>query len=474
MTAHILIVEDNESFINALQSIISDVKSNSQVIVARSRDEALTSLNAHFFDFAILDLKIPISNDVLDLDPKHGKYVFHYARKVTPGTKILVLTESPSEDFIAELLKQKHDADIWSEGTKIDTVEFLRKRQIDEAPEIIAAVINAIGGLSDIELDLRDVNLTTSEDRLARIFARRFAAVRCVVSKIGNGRSGSRTLRVMLYDAGGALIRDVFAKFGSPYKMLDEDRRYEGNVVLLEGAATPRKMAMLEFGAGPLAGLFYHLATEHDVSMFGAAVIDEKMAARAVASTAIAISDWSKGKAATQMTVADIRRTVVDDERAIALRNEHGLSWAAAFESKPVSARWCCVHGDLHGENILVADGDRVMIIDYGDVGHHAASYDPVSLELSIVLQKNPSLNAASPSIAACRQWHDLDAYAAETSHPLFIRACRTWATEIAAGKREIAASAYSYLLRQLKYDDVDKARVLALLDGVQACMAST
>ena len=57
---------------------------------------------------------------------------------------------------------------------------------------------------------------------------------------------------------------------------------------------------------------------------------------------------------------------------------------------------------------------------------------------------------------------------------PEFIRTCREWAEEIAAGRREIAACAYTYLLRQLKYDDTNKARILALLEGARAMMAAT
>ena len=40
-----------------------------------------------FFDFAILDLKIPTAEGTTDFDPEHGKYVFQHVRNVSPGTK---------------------------------------------------------------------------------------------------------------------------------------------------------------------------------------------------------------------------------------------------------------------------------------------------------------------------------------------------------------------------------------------------
>ena len=54
------------------------------------------------------------------------------------------------------------------------------------------------------------------------------------------------------------------------------------------------------------------------------------------------------------------------------------------------------------------------------------------------------------------------------------MRASREWALKVAAGRREVAACAYTYLLRQLKYPDTDKARILALLEGVRAFMQTT
>ncbi|GGL80582.1 response regulator [Wenxinia marina] len=173
MTAFVLIVEDDDEYVVEILKILEGLGAPYRPVVAQTRDEARARLDSEFFDFAILDLKIPTSEKTLDLDPGHGKTIFHHARRVTPGTKLLVLTSSPSDDFIADLLTQKHDADIWGEGAKVDTVEFLRKIDIDRAPESIGKVLHAIHALDGVELDLRAVNLDTGEDRLVRIFAKR-------------------------------------------------------------------------------------------------------------------------------------------------------------------------------------------------------------------------------------------------------------------------------------------------------------
>lgn len=474
MTAHILVVEDDDDYISELQRILDDAGGPIQSTFVTNRDDAIAQLDCAFFDFAILDLKIPTALGTTDLDPDHGKFVFHHLRKVSPGTKILVLTSSPSEDFIAPLLAQKHDADIWSEGARVDTVEFLKKLQIDEAPEKIGKVVNAIHALSDVELQLGGLNLSVGEDRLIRIFAKHFNALSCSVHSIGAGKSGARPLRLQLFDQSGALIREAIAKLGELPKMQDEDARYDANVVLLDGAATPRKMKLLEFGAGAMAGLFYQLASGHDASMFQTMAAQDALAAKAVAATAEALAGWSNGRNQERRSIASIRKQWVSDEQAAVLHKQFELDWAAEFESREIQTRWCCVHGDLHGENILVSPEGNVLVIDYGDVGPGSAGYDPVTLELSAVLQENPTLGPKWPTTDACRNWPDLEVYLDGCPMPEFIRACREWSDSLTVGKRELAACAYSYLLRQLKYSDTDKDRILALLEGVQVCWANS
>lgn len=470
MKAHILVVEDDESFIEELKQLIADSGGPAISTFVTNRDDAIAKLDGEFFDFAILDLKIPTAASTTDFDPKHGIYVFHHLRTVSPGTKILVLTGSPSDDFIAPLLAQKHDADIWSEGAKVGTVEFLKKMELDQAPEKISRVVSAIHALSEIELHTNGLNLSTGEDRLVRIFAKHFRAVVCSVHPIGAGKSGARPLRLQMFDQTGAPIRDVVAKLGDLAKMQDEDARYDEHVTLLDGAATPRKMKLLEFGAGAMAGLFYQLASGHDASMFKTLVERDALAAKAVAATADALAGWSNGKNQERRSIASIRAQWVSDQKAAELHAQYGLDWAAEFESRMIQTRWCCVHGDLHGENILVSPDGGVLVIDYGDVGFGAAAYDPITLELSAVLQENPTRGPDWPTADACRHWYDLDAYVVDCPMPEFIRACRAWSENLMVGRRELAACAYTYLLRQLKYPDTDKDRILALLQGVHGC----
>lgn len=473
MTTQILVVEDDEEFIAALVEIGSSLNPVPSITVAKSRDRAIELLKLEHFDFAILDLNIPTIENGLDKDPEHGKYVFHNARVSTPGLKILVLTQSPSDEFIDDLLEHKHDADVWSEGAPVGTVEFLRKLRFDEVPERIEAVVKGVAGLNEVELSLDGVNLTLAEDRLVRIVAKRQKAARCSVSRLGGGKSGSSTFKLSMHDQAGIPMRSVFAKLGDRSRVFDENARFEEHIVNLDGNATPRKIALIEFGGCRTCGIFYQLADGFPDAIFSVLGKDDDRAAAAVRSVRELLRPWSGGEVQQRRSIRDLRRDWLNDATATDLHAKFGLSWAEAFEAREIQTRHRCVHGDLHGENILVADNCDTQVIDYGDVQQSASSYDAISLELSAVLQPNAPLRVW-PDKASCERWNDVEHYVDGAHIAAFIRECRAWANDVAAGKREMAACAYVYLLRQLKYDDIDHGRVLSLMTGARAMMDAT
>ena len=95
-------------------------------------------------------------------------------------------------------------------------------------------------------------------------------------------------------------------------------------------------------------------------------------------------------------------------------------------------------------------------------------------LELSLIFHPETILDASWPTIRQARLWGDLDAYLEDCPYEVYVRSCRRWAEEVSAGKREILVVAYSYLLRQLKYEDTNKELALALLDGVMKSFEKT
>ena len=470
MTLHVLIVEDDDAFVEELYETMDSLPGDSSIRVATSRDQAYEMLEVDFLDLVILDLKIPTVSGALDADAEHGHAVFNRIRTVVPGAPIFVLTGSPAEDFLSDLvLRNQEQIDIWSEGRKTGTILFLKKYDIDRCPEMLTPVAQAIERLSEVELEATGLDLSLAEDRLIRIFARRFQGVRCAISELRGGLSGARVIRLRVTDHQGVLLHDAVAKLSTHTDVQREGECYDLHVTRLAPAATPRKLATLEYGAHRLAGIFFGLAEGSDATAFDIAKSAPERAGGVIRSVETAMARWTEGVPETRMAIRQIRRRLLSDEHLDQVRNTFKLDWIRDFEDREVQARWACSHGDLHGENIFVSPAGTELI-DYGDVGDGPASLDPVTLELSLLFHPDaPGRGGEWPKPEQANAWGDLDAYLDGCSFPEFVRECRAWAMRATAGSREIAASGYSYLVRQLKYDDTDKDRALALIEGIRS-----
>lgn len=480
MTAQVLIIEDEDAFVEAIQQVLRDLSLTSQVKVARSRDSAFKLLERDFFDFIILDLNIPTTDGLLDTDPQHGFAVFGRAQGIASGMPIFVLTGSPAEDFIPDLLRGARQLDVWGEGRARGTIDFLPKYQFDQFPDRLRPSICAIDALDEVELDRNGVDLTTQDTRLIRIVCKRYGGTRVVVSMLGGGLSGAKVLRLRITDPQGATIYDAVGKLGSLAAVADEGARFDNLVARLEARATPRKLVTLEAGAGALAGVFYSLAAGFDETAFQAAIGESAYAIAAVRSVEAGTSRWSEGINQSRRAVRDVRLRLLSDDALARILPQFDLAWTAEFESRQIQTRWCCVHGDLHGENVLVARDGSAVVIDYGEVGEGTVSLDPVTLELSLLFHPKGPLRPSGagfdvwPTEAQAAMWGDLDRYVAGCPAEAFVRECRAWALRSAAGRREIAGTAYSYLVRQLKYEDTNKDLALALLAGIRAFYGAT
>ena len=470
MTVHVLIIEDDIDFVEEIRNMLGALSGECKSDVAHSRDEAFARIEADgFLDLVILDLKIPTVSGALDADPEHGHAVFNRIRTVAPGTPIFVLTGSPAEDFIPELLGNQQQIDIWSEGRKSGNILFLKKYRVNECPGILEPIANAIESLADVELDLGGINLSLAEDRLIRIFARKFRGVRCVVSSLGGGLSGARVIRLRVTDSQGVQVHDAVAKLASLSEVRQEGECYDNFMARLDPAATPRKLATLEFGAHKLAGVFFGLAGGFDESAFDIARDGADRAGAVVGNVEAATTRWVAEVPETRRTIKKFRQRFLSDASLEDIRATYELDWVPDFEVREIQSRWACVHGDLHGCNILVSADGTIVLIDYGDVGEGPASLDPVTLELSLLFHPDAAGAAGAwPTVDQAKSWGELDIYLVDCPFPEFVRECRAWALRVGAGNRDVAASAYSYLIRQLKYEDTNKERALALLEGVK------
>jgi CheY-like chemotaxis protein len=470
----ILLVEDDLRGIEAVREILKEYAASIQIFVASNRDDAIGLIEAEFFDLMILDLTIPADVANEHANPEYGFAVFGRAKDVAPGMPILLLTASTVESFVPAIIARTQQIDIWTNG-KLGTVAVHAKLRIDTFQKVIAPYIQGANGLETVELDRANLQLPIEQQRLLRMFARRYQATRCEVRRVGGGLSGNDVFRVRLFNAQGGLVSHSIAKVGSIQAIQSETARYQQYVSLLKPDATPRLLVAIEFGAKATAAAFFGLTEGHASTLFQFAAQNHAATAEAVRGTARHLEPWTNAAQQGMRTVRDVRRRLVSDSLQSELLQNFPLPWAEAFEATAVQTKWGCVHGDCHGGNLLLTDAGLPAVIDYGDVDLGPLSLDPIALELSLLFHPDgPLVSGVWPDAATAAKWGDLDEYLVGCPNPEIIRVCREWARKVAAGDREIAASAYSYLLRQLKYQDTNKQRALSLLSGVKTLYDNT
>ncbi|MCX4104764.1 response regulator [Aeromonas hydrophila] len=463
----ILIVEDDLEFVKVITGIFNRIFSGVSITVCGSKESAISEIEDKLFDLMVIDLSIPVSDLVQNESPVHGHTVFTTARVAAPGTPVIVLTGSSSEDFIESMLSMSGNNDIWGGGEPLPLVTLHKKHNLDSFPVVLKKYTNEILALREIELLRGSVKLSDAEDRLIRIFTRRVGGVLCDISEINGGLSGAHVFRLIVTDHHGNPVVDSISKIGSINDIKDEGSRYDRYVLRLPPAATPRKYPVLDHGAKDMAGVFYGLADGYTENAFSIRTVSTH-ATQVVASIEALFENWSVDNQ-NRKTVSDVRRRLIDDANYVKVVNKFSLDGLDELESSYIQVRWGCVHGDLHGCNVLISNENSPILIDYGDVGDGPSCLDPITLEFSLFFHHDSPLKGMTwPTEQQSLNWSNLDSYLIGCPYPDFIRACREWTMRTAAGERDIAATAYAYFVRQLKYQDVNSSLALSLIEGAK------
>ncbi len=468
----ILVVEDDKTFLEWLIQTLRALGNDVEIVEARSRESALTRLGQEFFDLILLDLTIPTADGLLDQNIRHGHAVFGSSRLVAYGTPVFILTGSSAENEFPDFFAHTRQIDVWGDGLPRPTVNYLAKSQVDKLISKLKPIVESVRALADVELTGTGSggSLSIGEDRLVRIFARARAGSRCEIAQMGPGLSDARVFRLKVFDQNGAQRISAIAKIGSHEAIASETKNYENEIARLDPSATPRRLATIDFGGKDTAAVFYGLTEGYEKTLFELLVSDPSLAAAVVSRTAQLTDKWNEGVPERRVQVRDVRRLFLSDEKAARSVEHFKISGAETFEQRLVQTRWGCVHGDLHGGNILVNSRGVPLLIDYGDVKEGPAAVDPVTLELSVLFHPDRPIGVTWPAAEQARSWSDISAYTEHCPFAEFVKACRTWSERVGVGPREIFASAYGYLFRQLKYSDTNKDLALTLLTSVERC----
>lgn len=466
----ILLVEDNVDFAQAIEKAIRAIE-GCELSWRRSKAGALAALGEEHFDVVILDRRIPTEDDVLDDHQDHGWAVFQSITERQPGTSVWFLTGTVDVDFPTEVLNAHgRRGDIHGCGRDDPVYQVFWK---DKMTDCIAAVrsfraeVHQTDGVHLVQVGTQ-ANLRAEEVRLLRLFGRTHGGARVEVRVLQGGLSGARVLRVSVLNAAGAVKIMSVARIGNFQDIAAERSKYRTEIVKLANGAFPPVTAELNFGAAEFAGIFYQVVGTDVRSLFDELTADPAAAAQAAVRLQADQATWHGAGQAERVRVAAVRRTLIGDVALQLVAPQLGGIDVGPVELIEIDVLRCVQHCDLHCGNVLFDATGRPMIIDYPDTGGAIASLDPVALELSTMFHRDAPDRAGWPTEDQAGRWPDLDAFCGGSVYEPFIRACRTWALAVAASEEEVVAVAYSYAMRQLKYDDTDKHLAR---DIIRACI---
>lgn len=98
----VLVVEDNQKWQDSYEEWLTRKKH--QVVIAPSKQAALTSIAQHAFDVAIIDVNLSVAHGNRD-----GLEVAYYLKENHPKTHIIIVSGSLTPELLTELKDQGLD-----------------------------------------------------------------------------------------------------------------------------------------------------------------------------------------------------------------------------------------------------------------------------------------------------------------------------------------------------------------------------
>lgn len=467
----ILLVEDHVPFADQVKGRIAKIAEVRSLRHVRSRDEAINEIKNNFFDLLILDLSILETSETISPDFRFGHDVFKSAQKYAPGLPTFLLTTSDPDDGLMALMRETDKYDIWGERREIATLDYFQKeRSTERLFSEIEKIAASVASLEAIPINTRgrQLGLTEGQERAVRLFTRMRGAEAIEILPLSGGLSQAKVVHGLAKNRGDRVIASTVIKLGPCYAIEQESRAFDKHVGNLpNGVFTPKLDTILKGTCGTGA-IVYSLAEKYNHNLFELLSKSDDDAANALIKVASSLMRWKEAGETRDCSVKELRHRLLWDADFQIICDRLGLD-LHHFEQGNVRHRYSCIHADLHGGNILVDDEGTPILIDFGEVEHGASALDPVSLGLSIYFHPDAvALGLRDKAIDALPLWLNIDDYIAAHPFPAFARRYRDWAYDVGGGDSAVLACAYAYLLRQLKFDKVDHAVTIKLLEDIK------
>ncbi|MFT4804052.1 MAG: hypothetical protein ACI9YE_001250 [Psychroserpens sp.] len=327
--------------------------------------------------------------------------------------------------------------------------------------------------LVDIDSNGSNLFLVSGQKWLLQSFARQYDGVSCNVETLDGGLSNSRVFKLEVKDNSGLSRISAVAKMGNSIECLMEEDNFKKQVTRLPANSYASQIGLYRNISSSMTSVFYRLLKPTDQPLFDFVSANPARAAELINGLKENLNSWAVSSNTERVQVSDVRRIFVDDDQVSLFVEEFDLEWVNEIERIYFHSKFSTVHGDLHPGNIFVSEDVSASLIDFGDIKNAPSVLDPLALELSIFTHPETRKKLEWLPDLENLNWSDLDSYLVGCPFEVFIRACRGWSFSVAGGDKDVYACAYGFLLKQLKYDDVDKDLVLKLLFSIKESLVN-
>lgn len=465
----ILLIEDNISYAKDVKDSLLSTCKNTSINLVSDFESAHNLLQSEFFDLVILDLSLPSTENGYDKKVEHGQKLFYLAQAALPGTPVYILTESQPDKFAMDLSRHGNQINLWGGSSTVPTVLYFAKFEVDKLIAEVKSACEEISILNSIPINTRgrDISFSLEQKRALRIFTRVSRGISCIFEPL-SGLSGSMVGRLTVTDEKGHILTICVAKLGSASKVLVESAAYENHVKLMKIHAFAPLLKTIDKGLRSTGAIFYSLADGYDKTFFDVLSHAPNSAEDIVKKVCEALSRWSGSKELRRIKISEMRSHLITDDTLKQISERYELSFLEGIELIEINTYASCIHGDLHGGNILVNNALEPVLIDFGDVGPSYTCLDPITMEMSLLFHPDAiSLGLSTDLHKVVEQWPQVEGYAQGSTLKAAITACRNWAYDVGGDDNAVLAAGYCFALRQLKYDSVDSAVTMNLLKGI-------
>jgi CheY-like chemotaxis protein len=463
-----VLVEDDPEQAGITRALLADA--GFLVETFGSIETALTFLdsNSELIDLFVLDRRLPVRSGESAAD-EFGDELLDQVREMHPDSRIIVFTGFATVRHVQQSLQGSGQLPA-RVTPPLDRITVLTKDQSLEFKEQVEAYRSLLQELDDIEIvfDSAATNLGAVDRRILRRVGFEHGAVSIAPTALSGGLTGASVWKCDVRRVEGSVGTIVI-------KQVKTMPSLGGLPELLPRANATSTMATLSGLMGGNLVNILQLAGSAPYPLMDL-ILDRPGDAAVVALPIFtglrAVSEHQK-----MLTIAEICAPLGDWVELTQLLTEVGI--AAPAGSLNASTKIGMRHGDLHPGNILIDEGQPV-IIDFDSSCFASSLLDPITLLIStLVHPDSPMRGVGWPSPAEIANGFGSPGFALFHPQEAWFASIMQWAEESKTSYREYWALVLAYAARQLKYDDIRSdpkivERVVALATRASAALMAS